>query len=340
MPHDGRQRQRRVVHESDYDTDVNPPETILEQSNGVTAIPPTSVRTNEELNLIVLQRQDPRVIQILSIAPFAVVYAFSSDTQSWEKTGVEGSLFICQLQSLEVRGQIIEQYSVVILNRKGLENYTANLTSTSNVEITEQFVILQVTDQSSGDNTVNGLWIFSEPEPSSTAKTREINAQIIVECAARAEKSREILEAMVAAESGRFAQQADVNNGGHSTLPVDAPNHYVQHAMNGLANNQEYTAPRHAQSYHDPSYTHAHGPHTTGPLDQQQHTQAQSMQDANLDSQTQYHMAYPAQQMPTRYQPQSQTMSQQYTYQQPLSHPQPQTNTNALLNLFQSARIV
>lgn len=119
------------------------------------------------------------------------MYLFSPDTQQWEKSGVEGTLFVCQLEPEEVYGSssFVERYSVTVLNRKGLENFSTELLSANDVEITEQYVILQVMAED-GTPQIIGLWIFSEPPPSSTAQTREINAQIIQECASRAENSR------------------------------------------------------------------------------------------------------------------------------------------------------
>lgn len=170
--------------QSDYDTDTANA-TDIQQAHS--QLP---VRTNEEINLSVLQRHNPLVGQIVSIAPFAVVYLFSPDSQQWEKSGIEGTLFVCMLTpTIHGDGVMQERYSVVVLNRKGLENFATELLSASDVEITEQYVILQVTADD-GTPQIFGLWIFSEPEPASTAQSRIINAQIISECASRAEKSR------------------------------------------------------------------------------------------------------------------------------------------------------
>lgn len=165
--------------QSDYDTDT----ANLTDYHQPAAPPPT--RTNAELNLAVLKRHDYEIEQIVSVAPFAVVYLFSTETQQWEKCGIEGTLFVCQLHTTSY-----ERYNVIILNRKGLDNFTTELLSGDDVDITDPFVILQVTAED-GTPQIYGLWIFSEPPPSSTATTREVNALIIQECANRAQKSRE-----------------------------------------------------------------------------------------------------------------------------------------------------
>ncbi|OJD21742.1 hypothetical protein ACJ73_06917 [Blastomyces percursus] len=170
--------------------------------------PPT--RTNEELNLAVLQRHDPDIRSILSLAPYAVVYNFSATTQLWEKSGIEGTMFVCQLTQGEL-GE--ERYSVLVLNRRGMENFEAMLADGEDVEITEEYVILKVestgaepsaTTIKSADgcqSVIYGLWIFSEPPPSSTAETRTLNAQIIKECAVHSGESRKFAQERAAAEA-------------------------------------------------------------------------------------------------------------------------------------------
>ncbi|KAB8236005.1 decapping enzyme Dcp1 [Aspergillus alliaceus] len=186
-------------YESDYQNYFSDTQQYQEQHE--TPMPPP-VRSNEELNLSVLRRHNPAITSILSLAPYAVIYLFSPRTRQWEKSGVEGSLFVCQMSQGPL-GE--ERYNVFVLNRRGLNNFDIPLTDGDNVEITEEYVILKV-DNDSGSavensNNVNGkgaknvdlriygLWIYSEPPPNSTAETRSINAQVIRECAVHAGQS-------------------------------------------------------------------------------------------------------------------------------------------------------
>ena len=166
--------------QSDYDTDT---------ANVTDAAPPMApppARTNTELNLLVLRRYVPEIESIISIAPFAVVYLFSPETQQWEKSGVEGTLFVCQLSAAE-SGYV--KYNVVILNRKSLDNFITELVSGEDIEITEQYVILQVLGED-GTPIIYGLWIFSDEE--NVPSTREVVASAIQECAVRAGQARSI----------------------------------------------------------------------------------------------------------------------------------------------------
>ncbi|KAI9741831.1 MAG: hypothetical protein M1834_000217 [Cirrosporium novae-zelandiae] len=168
-----RPRPQQQVFHSDYESDVPPPNSV-------------PLRTNADLNLSVLLRHFPDITTILSIAPFAVIYKFNITHSSWEKVDIEGTLFVCAQAADPTTGS--ERYCVVVLNRRGLDNFSYNLAGKGKeVEITDDYVILQ------DGQSAMGIWIFSDPEKS-TAKTREINSQAIKECAERAEASRLAIE--------------------------------------------------------------------------------------------------------------------------------------------------
>jgi hypothetical protein len=171
----GRKAQQ-VPQMTDYETDY-------------AEMPASTLRTNDELNMAVLARHYPSITTILSIAPYAVLYTFSPSTQAWEKSGIEGTLFVCA-QHHDALGA--EHFSVVILNRRGLENFEAELRSSDDIEVTDEYVILK----GEGDEgpIIYGLWIFAEPPPSSTSDCRIVNAAVIQECANRAESSRALAQ--------------------------------------------------------------------------------------------------------------------------------------------------
>lgn len=175
------QANSQPIAASDYDTDTA---NLTDATASAMAAPP--VRSNNELNLLVLRRYVPQIERIMSIAPFAVVYLFSPESQQWEKCGIEGTLFVCQLQPARAGGH--PRYNVVILNRKSLDNFVTELVSGEDIEITEQYVILQVIGDD-GTPNIYGLWIFSDDQDQ--VNTREIVANAIQECAVRAEQAKE-----------------------------------------------------------------------------------------------------------------------------------------------------
>lgn len=124
-------------------------------------------------------------------------------------------MFVCSLYSHSNNDQMhlhmeegLQRYSVVVLNRRGMDNFSLELVSSDDVEITPEYVILQgppkspdpdtgmeggtagLEEEEAQERVIYGLWIFAEPEPSSTSQMREVNARLIQDCAVRAEESR------------------------------------------------------------------------------------------------------------------------------------------------------
>lgn len=166
---------------------------------------PAISRTASDLNLSVLRRHDPAILSILSIAPYAVIYTFSIAASTWEKSGVEGALFVCSLADSihpDTGAAITDRSAVFVLNRRGLENFSLELVSAENVEITAEYVILQGGQVKDGTPIIYGLWIYAE-QGSSTAEMRGFNAATIQACAARAELGRNVAvaEAQISAAS-------------------------------------------------------------------------------------------------------------------------------------------
>lgn len=189
---------------SDYDTDTA---NITDAT--ATAMAAAPARSNNELNLLVLRRYVPQIERIISIAPFAVVYLFSPESQQWEKCGIEGTLFVCQLQPTHVGGY--PRYNVAILNRKSLDNFVTELVSSEDIEITEQYVILQVIGEDGAPN-IYGLWIFSDEQEQ--VNTREAVANAIQECAVRAEQG---------GEQDAYGEPAAYNLDGAADGPEEVP---------------------------------------------------------------------------------------------------------------------
>jgi hypothetical protein len=144
-------------------------------------------RTNTELNLSVLRRYLPSIRSIVSIAANAVVYSISPTAQTWEKTGVEGTLFVCEQEPVTVSGHLMPRACVFVLNRRGLDNMVVELCRASECEVTDELITFNVesTDDtaivdndvgpgSEEDTRVIGLWIHADQDD-----TREVNAAII-----------------------------------------------------------------------------------------------------------------------------------------------------------------
>ncbi|RMD41373.1 hypothetical protein DV735_g3752, partial [Chaetothyriales sp. CBS 134920] len=200
---------------SDYESDIPAYGSELAHQ------PPPSNRTTQELNLSVLQRHDPEVAAILSIAPYAVIYEFSPLPQpAWAKTGVEGTLFVCQLTP----GPFGEdRYAAMVLNRRGLDNFEAPLMEEEDagVEMTDEYVIISF--KQGHEQKIYGVFIFSEGPGSSTADTRDVNANLMktlatLASASRRTAERDAAEAQAQDDANGYQEETE-DRPAQSTLP-------------------------------------------------------------------------------------------------------------------------
>lgn len=157
------------IQTSDYESEAYVPATVEN-------------RSSEQINFTVLRRYIPALQSIISIASSTQIYTFSPETQTWEKTNTEGTLFVCELAASPLTGAA--QHAIVVLNRRGLDNLIIETREVENVEITEQFLF--VTLRSLGELKTLGFFIY---EDNSGAKG--YNCQLIMELWERAMKERE-----------------------------------------------------------------------------------------------------------------------------------------------------
>ncbi|KAM4064491.1 dcp1-like decapping family protein [Hirsutella rhossiliensis] len=137
---------------------------------------PPPPRTNTELNLSVLQRYLPSIQGILSIAANAVVYTFDGASESWDKSGIEGTLFVCAQSPLADDTEHRPRACVFVLNRRALDNLVADLARVTHVEVMDELVILRLEGDWEQGDKVLGIWIHNDKD-----ETRDINAAMIQE---------------------------------------------------------------------------------------------------------------------------------------------------------------
>ncbi|KAF1809265.1 PH domain-like protein [Eremomyces bilateralis CBS 781.70] len=178
---------------TDYETDEATFSDAINMSGA-----PRGPLTTSALNLVVIRRHNPSIVSILAIAPYAVVYTFNTASQEWEKSNVEGSMFIVALEGTPAAP---ERFAVMILNRRGLDNFFTELFSPDDVDDTEEYIILQTEAPDGVGNPgvpiIYGLWIFSESggATQNAVIDRATIAKLIGECAERTKESRRVAAA-------------------------------------------------------------------------------------------------------------------------------------------------
>lgn len=174
---------------SDYDSDAAQAQLLDQQSREAPPPPPNPAllnRTNTDLNLSVLRRYVPAIHSILSIAANAVVYTFAAATSSWERTGAEGTYFLCFLTPKDAGTATATgppRACIFVLNRRGLENTVLDLGKVENFEVMDEIYIFKMAEGGQDgfgggtpDHGVVGVWIHAEDQ-----ETRMANAVMIQE---------------------------------------------------------------------------------------------------------------------------------------------------------------
>ena len=130
-----------------------------------------------ETNLRVLKLHYPSITSILLSASYCCAYTFSPESQSWQKSGYEGPLFI--VQSTYNDGLL--HFGLLILNRLNVDNYWIEITADNDIDLVNGYVILR-DDQ----DKISGLWLFEEAD-------RESLCACVSECIERLEQENEAL---------------------------------------------------------------------------------------------------------------------------------------------------
>jgi len=105
-------------------------------------------QARKEANLRLLQRSVDRTItNLLGSATHVVLYEFSEESRSWEKSDVEGSMFL----AVRPTG-----YLLVILNRNSRDNYPIELSADFQLQHNDPYLIFR--QQLNGKIIIRGIW--------------------------------------------------------------------------------------------------------------------------------------------------------------------------------------
>ena len=118
-------------------------------------------QARRDANLRLLQRKvDPSIVDILGNASHVVLYNFEQQSNTWEKSNVEGSMFL----TVRPAG-----YLLVILDRNSPNNYSIVLTRDFQLQHNDPYLIFKNYDQQQQQNataTIRGIWFPNANERS------------------------------------------------------------------------------------------------------------------------------------------------------------------------------
>uniref|UniRef100_A0A7R9WPS0 mRNA-decapping enzyme C-terminal domain-containing protein n=1 Tax=Craspedostauros australis TaxID=1486917 RepID=A0A7R9WPS0_9STRA len=107
----------------------------------------------KQANLRLLQRSDKGIADILGSATHVVLYNFQQSSGSWQKSNVEGSLFLAVRQA---------GYVLLILNRNSPENYQVAVSRDFQLQNKDPYLIFK--QEESGQTVIRGIWFPNSQE--------------------------------------------------------------------------------------------------------------------------------------------------------------------------------
>lgn len=103
-----------------------------------------------QMNLRVLRRYNKKITSLIESASHAVLYQFSTETNSWAKLNIEGPIFLYKKSTLSYTG-------LFILNRLSLSNFELELMNVVVNEV-DQYIMIQ------HDDHIYGVWMHDSIE--------------------------------------------------------------------------------------------------------------------------------------------------------------------------------
>ncbi|XP_034719610.1 mRNA-decapping enzyme 1B isoform X2 [Etheostoma cragini] len=105
-----------------------------------------------DISLAALQRQDPYINDIVDVASQVALYTYNNRANEWEKTEVEGTLFIyTRLAS--------PRHGFTIMNRLSMENLTEPITKDLDFQLQHPFLLYR-----NARLVIHGIWFYDKED--------------------------------------------------------------------------------------------------------------------------------------------------------------------------------
>lgn len=121
--------------------------------------------TGLDISLAALQRQDPYINHIVDVASQVALYTYNNRANEWEKTEVEGTLFIyTRLAS--------PRHGFTIMNRLSMENLTEPITKDLDFQLQHPFLLYR-----NARLVIHGIWFYDKEDCQRIAQRMKILTQ-------------------------------------------------------------------------------------------------------------------------------------------------------------------
>ncbi|XP_031793655.1 mRNA-decapping enzyme 1B isoform X1 [Sarcophilus harrisii] len=110
------------------------------------------VGKGRDISLAALQRHDPYINRIVDVASQVALYTFGHRANEWEKTDVEGTLFVYTRSASPKHG-------FTIMNRLSMENRTEPITKDLDFQLQDPFLLYR-----NARLSIYGIWFYDKEE--------------------------------------------------------------------------------------------------------------------------------------------------------------------------------
>ncbi|XP_049617494.1 mRNA-decapping enzyme 1B isoform X1 [Syngnathus scovelli] len=118
-----------------------------------------------DISLAALQRHDPYINNIVDVASQVALYTYNNRTNEWEKTEVEGTLFIYTRLASPTHG-------FTIMNRLSMENLTEPITKDLDFQLQDPFLLYR-----NARLVIHGIWFYDKADCQRIAMRMKILTQ-------------------------------------------------------------------------------------------------------------------------------------------------------------------
>jgi hypothetical protein len=106
-------------------------------------------------NLLVLQKKDSSVTDIIDSAAHVALYKFDQVESKWNRFGVEGAAFV----TLNSRAPL---HKFILLNKQGPDDYILDLSTANKIKNQAPYLMLQYKQR--GEQVIMGMWFHGDAE--------------------------------------------------------------------------------------------------------------------------------------------------------------------------------
>uniref|UniRef100_UPI00358E115D mRNA-decapping enzyme 1B-like isoform X2 n=1 Tax=Myxine glutinosa TaxID=7769 RepID=UPI00358E115D len=106
------------------------------------------------ISLAALQQLDPYIRRIMDVASQVALYNFNTNSNQWEKTEVEGTLFVYARTVAPFHG-------FTIMNRLSMNNLMQPITKELDFKLQEPFLLYRIADH---DVSIHSIWFYDKKE--------------------------------------------------------------------------------------------------------------------------------------------------------------------------------